>query len=294
MANGKRNRIVWTEDEYERLATKAVAHILKNPSFSTEELFTKIQETLPLDRRRQHTKAFTQAPILLEKVRHLMARLTLSDDTLHHQITALEATQAQLTTEIAELKARPEPPPPPTVEQCLQDVPTEKLIAVLLSRASSHLTNLLPTPDPVGLHRLDHRIYQMQIQIAGLMGKNGALPTAPAPIDPKIYMPMFIVAGGTRQDFQRLQNSLIKANVRLKHLDLTKPAHLSLEKHDQVVLWADGTTPPQQAAVTSKAAKGKLLVVNGTLAELGPAITNEARAIREQRENPVATNGAVL
>lgn len=134
--------------------------------------------------------------------------------------------------------------------------------------------------------KVEERLYTMQQQINGLVGYVGKPQTvvvAPAPQDPNAYMPMFLLAGGDRADFQRLQSQMVNAGVRLQKIDVSNPRHISIPTHDRVIVWTAKLANDLQSNVQGKTNPTKLMLFGGTFDELGPAILAETQKIRKSR-----------
>lgn len=87
--------------------------------------------------------------------------------------------------------------------------------------------------------KFEQRLFDIQQQIRGLANgglKQQSVVSAPAPEDKNAYMPIFLLAGGDRQDFQRLQAQMMNASVRLQKIDVSKPQHISVPAHDRTDL----------------------------------------------------------
>jgi hypothetical protein len=137
--------------------------------------------------------------------------------------------------------------------------------------------------------QLDHARYLSETRlqaIHGLVagGRNGPPAATPAlPADERDgYMPLIVVAGLRREDFQRAQYQVgHKQNLRLERLDVSKPNHISLGKHDRLVVWANPSSEIPVPLVASVLGKSKAAVrCDGTLADLHALIQSEAKAIR--------------
>src|SRR5688572_13788583 len=140
----KRTRVDWTDSELDTVAAAMVEYIVDNPDYTSQELFEFAQSRLPAGRRRKHTKAFTQAPFLLEVVKDHFSRLkahvkaaqpaTIDYEALirekDEQLAGKEKTIEELREEIAALRGRPSP------AEFLELATTEQLLAILLRRVT--------------------------------------------------------------------------------------------------------------------------------------------------------------
>lgn len=181
--------------------------------------------------------------------------------------------------------------------------PTATLIELVLGRffaaltaERSRLEQAVTTAvvDKLGAQVLNHlngdrakfeqRLFDIQSQIRGLANggiKNAPAPSAPAPEDKSAYMPLFLLAGGDRADFQRLQSQMMNASIRLQKIDVSKPQHISIPTHDRTVLWTARLGADLQASIRNKVNPGKLVTHHGTFDELGPVIVKEAQKVRD-------------
>ncbi len=162
--------------------------------------------------------------------------------------------------------------------QRLEEAVTTTVVHTMGSQIMAHLNTERA--------KFEQRLFDIQQQIRGLA--NGGLKqqttvSAPAPEDKNAYMPIFLLAGGDRQDFQRLQAQMMNASIRLQKIDVSKPQHVSVPAHDRAIIWTTKLSGDLQSSIRGKVNPQKLMIHTGTFDELGPAIVREAQKVREAR-----------
>lgn len=345
----RKKRVDWTPQELDQVASKVVQLIIYHPDYTAAQLIQEGQEGLPEDRRRP-AGGFSQAKPLYEVVKKKLAALyenriepkTTGDQDLTQQLEAAKKEIADLEQELSDqetvlqereeqlnrlsqeiedkntlLQEKLSQPPPPTVDDLLLTVPTEKLLAVLFTRVTAGLhgdkillTQLFQNQTDemkqqvekltqnwaTERHRLETRMHSIQGTLNEVTRK-GDIPLVPVPsgATPSSYMPLFIVAVEKRDDYQRLHNALQTARVRIQKLDITKKGLPlpSFTEDDRVVVWKRGVPQDVVRLLQDRVKPPRLMVCDCTLSEMATQISKEAESIREKKATtvPVATNG---
>lgn len=302
----KRRRVEWNQRETELVAAGVVKAIIEHPDWTVTKMFEVAQNEakLPKERRRNVTafgaSALVYAEILkrLAKMRDDAARAKPADGsdptaTLRAQIQELERANAELQHQLAEKprEVRIEPPP---VD--LAAAPTEQMLSILflrfmgsLSGEREKLQGVLAEQLGNDRLKLEERMFRVESIVAAQANRPGNLPVAPAPsVGGSDYMPLILLAGGDRQDFQRIQAALTKASVRLQKVDTTKPPQsISIGQHDRLIIWTRGL--PSGLAEGLESRSKRAVRIDGTAADVVAFVNSEAKKIRDEKRT--ASNG---
>jgi hypothetical protein len=311
-----RHRVDWTPEERDRVIEKVLKLYLTEPEYSVTQLFNEAQLAADLpENRRRPIAAFSAAKDVVAALKQRLLELwdlhragnRAAADGSKAEITKLTSERDTALARVAELEDElakyHDQPPAPTIDSVLAGATTQQLFFLTMTRMLQSIAGERETMEKnIGKamatyvsgerHAVEQQLHNLTSAINGLT-KNGHLPQAPAlPLaDEFNYMPQFTVAGLARGEFQRLQGSLIKANVRLMRLDITTPSKIPgiPAETDRFVVWSGpGSSLPQDLAPTLQNKFKFTLNCNGSINDLQSLIIREAAAIRETHKGSPA------
>lgn len=206
----------------------------------------------------------------------------------------LRAITTELRTATAEAKTGLRETRIVDIDKLNQQIAVDReMLAKQLAEDRKGIANQIATSQKVLTDKIDsdrskveERLYTIQNQVNGIL--NGTLKpkqpvVVPTPEDKEGYMPIIMLAGGDRQDFQRLQGQMVNANIRLQKIDVSNPRHISIAANDRVIVWTSKLSSELQNSIVSKVNPTKLTIHHGTYDELGPVVIEEARRIRKSK-----------
>jgi hypothetical protein len=204
---------------------------------------------------------------------------------------------------------------PPTTQEVISGADTELLVKELVQRKPELFTETASTANLIDLvlrrffatlayerermemsvvekvlghlavdrSRFEQRLFSIESKLTNGVRKE-VLPSAPPPEDKNAYMPLIILAGGERADFQRLQHQLIQAQIRLQKLDISKPTQISVPTHDRVIIWQKSIPEDLVGVVRSRCNPAKVVLTTANFSDLAPLVLKEAEKIRQERK----------
>lgn len=302
-----RRRVDWEQDEVDKVVDEVVRLYLSDPELTVSALFEQSQQILPPERRRA-INAFASAKNILLALKERLAVVSaiyaqgggqeakskqerdqqIRQD-LENQVQQLQQTVGALRSENEQLRAQPGP------QQILESASTETLFFLVLRRFVGafatqrvEMEQFLATELSKRLsgerHMVENRLLHVEQLLLNLSRSNDLAIVPRLPIDAKTYMPDFCIAGMKRQDFQRLQMSFSKANIRFKNLDVSQPSKISYPVFDRLFVWTSGLGKDLAASIALRGGE-KAVVVTGTINDLQGAIIREAEVVRVEKIN---------
>jgi hypothetical protein len=317
----KQSRVNWTDNECELVARRFLELKSSRPELGEGAMLMEAQRVLPEGRRRPSISGFSQAPRLLKVLNQLGSLGTvLADRHQRAEVKPVPPPPVSLTdvaTEKLVEVLRERQPDLFCPEEIIKKLDTKLLVTALVQREPQLFPESTPTAHLLDLilrrfftalaeerqrlgvsvveqvlghlaadrAKFETRLFSIESKLANGVLRRDNIPVAPAPAEENAYMPIILLAGGDRQEFQRLQAQLTNASIRLQKIDVSKRYNITIPTHDLVIIWQQGLDAEMVGIVRSRCARARAVLYSGVFANLGPLIVEEAQKIRDEKKN---------